>query len=313
MSNGIFAHFHLKPGRRSPGDIFAKMVGAMTQWEEAESSWRSLKVFDGALDRCTLERYGSMTSGEMLAATRSVKNPTMSIWSDISFRCWHTAAGNPFQGLEGATVIARGEEWAGRYGDRRFRGAAEFTVWELAPFKLLDAREFGTAAETWNRHVEENLEILTAGIFRIIETLKPNSMKLYDGFGDFLPLNANMAYYRDEAEVIADLHFMAEIWERGDKEGGLLPLKNARTRRERSFLGALRGEAARERLWKAMTKALRNVDRVTAKTVRRVLDSGRFDYYAMPVGFTMLDHPGYMNSYLHDFFLAVLDEAGGPR
>ncbi|HVZ41610.1 MAG TPA: hypothetical protein VHI13_20185 [Candidatus Kapabacteria bacterium] len=307
MSNGIYAHFHIAPGKRTPSDIFSKMVAAVSSWEEADNEWKSLKVFDGALDTCVVERYGALTSGEVLAATRQCRSQTLSIWSDLSFRCWHTAAGRPFQGFEGSTIIARGDEWLGRHGaDRRLRGNAELSVWERAPFSILDVKEFGPEADAWNRHVEENLEILTAGIFRAIESLKPTSVKVYDGFGEYLPVNANLAYYRNEAEVLADLRFMAEFWERGDGTGQVPPLKFGYNRKHRSLLGALRNEAARERLWRSLTAGLANIGNVTERNVRDVLDSGQFDYYAMPVGFTVLDHPGFMNSYLHDFYLAVL-------
>lgn len=308
MSNGIYAHFYLKTGRRAPSEIFAKMVGAMTQWEEAENKFKSVKAFDATTEQYTIERYGTFSAGEMIAATRGVRGRAMSIWSDLSFRCWHTAGGRPFQGIEGSTLIARGSQWWGRHaGDHRLRGNAELTIWERAPFTILDVNEFGPGAESWNAHVEENLEILTSGMFRIIDALKPASMKVYDGFGDFLPLNANMVYYRNEAEVIADLRFMAEIWERG--EGRIPPLKNGYSRENRGVFGALRSEASRERLWRSMMRSLPYHANVTERTVRAVMNSGRFDYYAMPVGFTVLDHPGYMNSYVHEFYLAVLDAA----
>ena len=210
MSNGIYVHFHLKSGRRAPSEVMAKMVAAMSQWEEAENEWRSLKVFDGALDHCIVEQYGTMTAGQILAATKTYRAASTSIWSDVSFRCWHTAAGRPFQGVEGATMIVRGDAWLDKQtGDRRLRGNAELAIWERAPFKLLDTREFGSAANNWNRYVEENLEVLTAGIFRLIEALKPISVKVYVGFCDFLPLNSILSYYRSESDVVADVKLLA--------------------------------------------------------------------------------------------------------
>jgi hypothetical protein len=310
MSKGIHAHFYMPPGQREPCEIFKKMVQAISLWEGAGNEWRSLKVFDRKEESAVVEQYGSLSAGHLLSATRTYCSSSASIWSDIAFRCWHTAGGEPFRGFEGSTIIARGETWWGEHeGDSRYRGNAELAVWERAPFSILDIAEFGPDVMSWNSYVEENLEILTGGIFQLVDTMRPDSMKVYDGHGDLLPLNANMAYYRDESQVIVDLVFMAELWNNGDHARKIAPLKNGYSRRERGILGAMRSESARERLWNRMTLALAHVDRVTTADVRAVLNSKRYDYYAMAAGFTVLEYPGFMNSYLHNFYLDILESA----
>lgn len=310
MSNGIYAHFYIAPGRYAPCEAFAKMALAVSAWEGADNEWRSLKVFDRQRESALVEQYGGLSTEKILDTTVDFCSPTSSIWSDISFRCWHTAGGEPFRGFEGSTIIARGDQWWGSdEGDRRFRGNAELAVWERAPFSILDVAEFGPEVEEWNSYVEDNLEILTTGIFQIIDALRPESMKVYDGFGEFLPLNANMAYYKDEREVIADLQFMAEIWERGDTLRKIPPLRQGYKGRERSLLSTLRSETARDRIWHRMTEGLAYVDRVTESMVRSVLHSKRYDYYAMAAGFTVLEYPGFMNAYLHNFYLDILELA----
>jgi hypothetical protein len=300
----------MTPDGYAPCETFRKMIEAVSLWEGVDNEWRSLKVFDRTEEGAIVEQYGHLTTNHLLDATKSYCAPSESIWSDMAFHCWHTAGGEPFRGLEGATVIARGERWWGEHeGDHRYRGAAELAIWERAPFSVLDIAEFGPDVMRWNSYVEENLEILTTGIFQIIDTLRPESMKVYDGFGDFLPVNANMAYYRDEAEVIADLRFMADLWEYGDPLRNIQPMKTGYTRRDRGILGALRGEVAREGLWLRLTDGLPFVNRVTTAMVREVLKSKRYDYYAMTAGFTVLEYPGYMNSYLHNFYLDILDAA----
>jgi hypothetical protein len=310
MSNGIYVHFYIAPGRQTPCELFKSMVDAVSVWEGAGNEWRSLKIFDRKDENAVVEHYGTLTARHLTDVSKDYCSDTASIWSDIAFRCWHTAGGEPFRGLEGSTIIARGDAWWGRHeGDRRHRGNAELAVWERAPFSILDIAEFGPGAASWNSYVEENLEILTTGIFQIVDAIRPDSMKVFDGFGDLLPLNANMAYYSDEDQVIADLKMMADVWENGDPSRKIGPLSLGYNRRDRGMLGALRGELAREKLWSRMTIALAYVDRVTPAIVRDVLISKRYDYYAMKTGFTILEYPGFMNSYIHNFYLDILEAA----
>jgi hypothetical protein len=289
----------------APDVLVCRMAEVFAGWPQAGAEFRGLKVLRLNRHQTVKEVAPQLRAAEVCAAARGHGDANELVSTRSSFRCWRFHAGSPKPGSVGLWLEAWGPEWSvHNHEDRRIGGEAALSVFDVGPFvALVDA---APQQADVNPRVEENLDSLTALIFRLVEALAPRSVKVFSAQGLYLPINAHLLYLRDEAVVLDDLSLMAQAWNDGLPAHHTAPLVEARPDDMGNAFHGWRTFERREQLWRELSSLLPHAAGVTADDVRAVLRSNRFDTFTMPVGVTVLEYPHFMNAFLDQFYLDVL-------
>lgn len=289
-----------------PSRLFTQMVESVAAWHEG-ARWQGLRV-TAAPQRETIYRDDSLldTQGLLSAAVR-FEERSQQLSSRTSFPCWRFQGRKAEIGSSLAWVEAWGDDYGRAHGEdvRRVWGSASFTIADCGPYcALVDSTDVGAAAV--NERVEENLDRLTKLMFRIVETCRPASLKVFTDQGAFLPFNAHLAYYASEDRLLQDIRLVTDVWRHGLPGHQLPPLGDIDDGRSIAFHW-WRSDEARRQLMTALGARLSQVDAIKVIDVQRVLASGEFDNYSMSPGFMVLEFPHFLNAFLDRFFLKLLD------
>ena len=308
MSTEIIARFYFDKGKPSPPEVLCQLARAFAAWPQASGHFEGLKVISGDLHTVSSRIEGRFSNESLCHLTSQIAFSSEDILSTVtSFRCWRFASGLPEPGSVAVIIEAWGETWARRnHEDNRLGGHAALSVMDCGPFCALVDTVENPSRDSINAKVEENLDALTGLFFRMIEALKPSSMKVFTDQGLYLPFNAHFAYYQDEARVLDDVALIADVWERGLPGHHIGPLKNHRPDDMGPAFHGWRNKSQQQNLWEELSTLLPYAHALTSDDVRQALVSGRFDTYDMPAGFTVLDYPHFINSFLDRFFIELL-------
>ncbi len=292
-----------------PDALACGMAEVFATWPQSSSEHRGLKVLRSDRRTAVIEAAQRLSAAEVCAAARGHGGADELLSWRSSFSCWRFHGGSPKAGSVGLWLEAWGPEWGVRnHEDRRIGGEAALSVFDVGPFvAIVDP---GPQVADVNPRVEENLDAVTALIFRLVEELAPRSVKVFSEPGLYLPFNAHLLYLRDEAVVLDDLSLMRQVWSGGLPAHHTGPLVEAHPDDMRYAFHGWRTSEQRKRLWRELSSLLPRAAAVTVDHVRNVLDSSRFDTFTMPVGVTVLEYPHFMNGFLDRFYLEVLAAAG---
>ncbi|MEV6825318.1 hypothetical protein [Amycolatopsis sp. NPDC051102] len=291
-----------------PGELVCRLAEVFAGWPQASAEFRGLKVLKSDRHTKVGETASPLSTAGLCAAAHDHGAADELFSTRSSFSCWRFPRGTPEPGSAGVWLEAWGPEWTVRnHEDRAIGGEAALSVFDVRPFvALLDP---GPHEAQVNPRVEENLDALTALVFRLVEALTPRSIKVFSAHGLYLPTNAHLLYLRDEEVVLDDLALLARAWTDGLPAHHTGPLAEARPDDMANGFHSWRTAEQRERLWQELSSLLPRAAAVTAENVRTVLKSNRFDTFTMPVGVTVLDYPHFMNAFLDRFYLEVLAAA----
>lgn len=286
--------------------VFAQMVEAISTWGESNAPWQGLRV-SGPQRQVIHRRDEEMQSDAVIADAARFGDGSQQLSSRISFRCWRFHGRTAELGSSLAWVEAWSDGYAQVRGEdaRRIWGSAAFTIADCGPFCAEIAAEDAATAAV-NERVADNLERLTALIFRIVETVKPASLKVFTDQGAYLPFNAHLAYYASEARVLEDLRLINHVWHQGLPGHQIPPFESIVDGKSVAFHW-WRNDEQRRKLAAAIGGRLVRANDVDEDDVRRVVASGNFDTYSAPTGFVLLDYPYFMNAFLDRFFITLLE------
>lgn len=312
MSTEIVAKFYFEDERvPSAEDTICRMAHVLDEWPERNGEFYGFKVLARNRHTVTIRNDRDLSADELCRCVAGHSTADALLSTATSIRCWRFGEGRPEYGSVGVSLEAWGEAWRTyHYEHPRLGGDAALWVLNCGPFCTpIDAAE--EAHREINRHVEENLDMLTGLFFRLVEALNPWSMKVFTDEGLYLPVNAHLAYYRDVAGVLKDIELMAEVWERGLPRHHIGPILHHRADDIKRSFHSWRSPSQQEKLWQSLGTLLPQRIGLSPDTVRNVLATGRFDTYTMPAGFAVLEYPDFLNAFLDRFYLAVLAAARG--
>lgn len=291
----------------APARVFAQLVEAVAAWHEDTPRWQGLRVTSGPQREVVHRDDAVLDTRDLISAAARFDARSQQISSRTSFPCWRFHGRAADRGSSLAWVEAWGDDYARFHGEdpRRVWGSAAFTIADCGPYcAIVDAADVDAA--TVNERVEDNLDRLTKLVFRIVETCRPASLKMFTDQGAFLPFNAHLAYYASEDRLLGDARLIAEVWRDGLPGHQLPALEDIADARSIAFHW-WRSDESRRRLMAALGARISRVDAIAAADVQRVLASGAFDRYDLSPGFLVLEFPHFLNAFLDRLFVTLLD------
>jgi hypothetical protein len=294
-----------------PDELLCRIARTFSGWPQASGELRGLKV--SRSDRHTVvdRREDTLTADALCRAAAGRREPTDMLSTTSSFRCFRFHEGRPEAGSVGVWLEAWGDAWTREnHEDRRIGGEAGLSVADCGPFCARLEISKDARRDEINARVEENLDAFTGLLFRLIEALEPRSVKVFSAQGLYLPMNAHLLYLRDASVVLDDLALIADVWERGLPRHRIAPLRSCPPEDLSAAFHGWRTPEQREALRGRFDALLPRRQALSTGDVEKVLASGRFDTFTMPVGLTVLDFPHFMNAFLDRLYLEVLAAAG---
>jgi hypothetical protein len=155
--------------------------------------------------------------------------------------------------------------------------------------------------------VEQYLEQLTQLLLSLIKTLDPASVVVYTGDGMRHPLNAHALWFPNRAAILDCLALIALLWRDGCPAWKLKPLVQPESVNDSWALHEWRTDEQRRTLWQRLADNIEHYTSVSSDTVDRVLSGGKFDFYEAGEGLLLLNYPYFMNGFVDEFFLALLE------
>lgn len=285
---------------RSASDRLTALVGAMDGWPSLHGPWHRFIERDERYKAVGVSTQGTMDSAELLGllgqagASRHVS--TGAVYCCQRFSGDHVSSGSIPLSLS---------SWPAGYmrRDRRLDGDAALVFDTVGPFCALLKPD---APPQVNKSVEKNLENLFELLLHLVEELSPKSVKAYTDVGTMIPINAHIAYFRDESDVLADLSLLQLLWNEGFASYNIPPLASLEPTAAQIDLHSWRSPAQRDRLYRALAELIQSTDRVTEDDVRAALAGGRHDFFQGRQGWMVLEYPHAFNAFLDRFYLDVL-------
>lgn len=312
MTDYIEFRFYFDAPRPQPDELLCRMARVLGGTPQVENAFAALTTYRRHRHTRELVSAGGLNAEQLCQEARGKRDPELGLSTNIAFPCWRFGDDDtPERGTVGIELESWGDEWlALHWGDRRVGGEAAVSLMRPSPFLALTKRSKSPQRDAINVKVEENLEELTQLFFRLIEELKPRSVKLYNSASFRFPMNAQLAYFRDESVVLDDLAWIAELWEQGLPSRKMPPLAQTPKEDVRYVFHEWRTSEMHQALRQRLGELVPRYKDVKVEDVQRLIGSGRFDNYTNEIGFTVLEYPHFLNAFVDRFYLELL--AGKP-
>lgn len=301
--NHYIARFYFKDAR-SPEEIFCSIAQALSQWEPASGKFSDFHIDRESIGNSVVSHRGELTLEDLLHAARGMNDPAYTLMADTTYRCWQKSEDG--KGMEQRESLLSIFTMGGDSHDLGVNGQVQM-AFRIRPYIKQDPRR-----DEFNQYVEKNLISMADFMISLAKRLDASSMKIYEEYMLNIPLNAHAAYYRDTQAVQDDLHFIAEIWERGLPAYRLGAIKNGNPEDLKDVTDR-RDAAWKDQMMNALNELLPIKAMPTAEDIRTVLHSRWHDYCNTNEGYVVLDYPFYMNNMLDGFYIEVLNQAAGMK
>jgi hypothetical protein len=290
---------------RSPATVLASLLDAVEWMTECSGVWRGLTVHGATrLRRLPAERSREELSGaELRELLPRLDGDDVRIAVSTGLVCWRfPGEAEPERLPMTLRVGARGSASRG-WGDERGEGVADLVLDPAWPFRAPG----GTLTPRDAAQYNDNRDLLVRLVEAVVATCAPVSVRVHTDVSPPLPFDAHLLYYRDPATVLADLRWIAELWERGEASRRIPPLRDVpedqlwrelHEWRPRSTLPAVRAGLGR-------TVAV--LDDVGPSQVEAVLVAGSCPARRLGEGFLVLGGEAFVDGFVDPFFSELAD------
>ena len=296
--------------QRSPATLLAGLTAAAEQLEECSGVWRRFTVHGPSHQVRPQPRRdrGELGGPELRALLPRLDGDDVRIAASTGLVCWRfPGEPQPERMPMSLRVAARGRALTG-WGDERGEGLAELVLDPVWPFRTPGGRVGPAEAARY----ADNRDLLVRLVEAVVEVCAPESVRLHTDAGPPLPFDAHLLYYRDPGAALADLRWVAELWERGDPTRWTPPLRGVpepelprvlHPWRPRSTLGAVRA---------GLGRAVAVLEDVGPEQVEGVLTAGSCPVRRLGEGFLVLGGEAFVDGFVDPFFSELADLVEPP-
>ncbi|MGB1252492.1 MAG: hypothetical protein ACPG8W_17890 [Candidatus Promineifilaceae bacterium] len=310
MGTNIDARIWVSDGLK-PNERFIKLVECVAKWPQVDAVWTGIRIIDRTPAHVILKHYDALDTDSLKTLVAAHDGAGHHISITIRFRCWRFVKGEPKSGYAHLRLASWGEEYVSAMGrDYRFEGNASISIIRAGPYvALLDSYRGPVDRVAVNEKVEENLAQWTELLFMLIDSIRPKTVKVYTDSGEFININAHMAYFRSAQDVLDDFSFLDELWQTGSPTHRLPPLNAMPAKKAQFVYHPWRSKSQQSEVDNRLRKLIPNVRKLNATHIENALASQFLDYYTIPTGFLLLEYPHTFNAFLDRFYLYVLEQA----
>ncbi|MCG8417540.1 MAG: hypothetical protein MJE77_06295 [Proteobacteria bacterium] len=255
----------------------------------------------------TQQLDGRLSGSELAERLPELKGDGLHLSTRIAAPCWRFPGETATKG----SIILWVECWERSYAtqdgrDYDVEGDAALMFESVGPFCALLSPGDHPNFDKVNRRVEDNLERLLDLLMSVANKLRPRSIKVFNDQGVYQPLNSHLVFFREAAVLLHDLHFLKRLWDEGLRGYNTPPLRESLSNLDRMALNLWRDEDAQLELLLQLKDRIDRTSQLDIGNIAR-LDWERFDNYEGDTGRIVLEYPDFMNSFLDQFYLALLD------
>jgi len=309
MSTNIEVKFFFNENY-DPNEIFSQLLRTISDWDSIVDPWQYFCVEEYEPFNYIQNIPKKIPSYKKIDTIINQYDGLHHRYSaSIPFNCWRF---NNYSAEEGYLILDL-RSWGPTFhtlkvGDLRLEGSASLTISTPGPFCALLSTD--SVSKIVNHYVEENLDKITQLFFLIVESLSPNSIKVFVDSGLFLPFNTHFAYYKDDLSIITDIKLIKDIWDGNlPQYESIASLKEYNSNVHDYCFHTWREEEQRKKIWYKISSALQNSKKDTKKNIlNKVIKSEIFDFYKMKNGICILDYPYFFNNFLDNFYIWVMEE-----
>lgn len=292
------------------GDRANELVEVVERWTRAAEPWRAIRIHDGDAAHDVRQANETSHRNEVAGVLAGRRGAMLRVSLRTAVECWRFQGLTPSKGFVPLWLESWGRDHAGSGGrDYEIEGDAALTLGSAGPYCAMQSPVPSPDIDRVNEHVEENLERLLALLLDVASTLRPTAMKVFTDQGVYQPLNAHAIFFRDAEALLRDVRLLDRLWNQGLPGYQTAALHESRTTLDREMLHTWRDEAKQRALIEGLARVIHRARDVTAADVERI-DWARFDNYEGDAGRLVLDYPHFVNSFVDDFYLELLEGTG---
>jgi hypothetical protein len=296
----------------STSERFEKTLGAFESWRGGQVEWTSAVLRKAVPGNKIKSLEGPLTTAQVLGLFPEDTTEDYYITAYSYMPCWRFSK----EGISDEFVPIALSGWGNNYGtgfnfDRRFEGQAQFSVLNSGPFfGVMDRESQDFLPTEQNAKVEENLERLMEVLQTITLHAEPTVwMAFSDEGSSYLPLNAHAAWFENPAKLLQVVQAFKADLSAVNASQRLQPIESLDELRGTGYGHSFRAGAAEAQILKRLQKIATSPKAAHAMALDEVLNKGKYDFYEFEEGLILLDFPFFLNSFLDEFVLDLLEQA----
>lgn len=290
----------------SPGERLLQSIDVVESRSNGAHEWKGLVICD-ASSRELLRSPGALSRAAIAKIVAEHPSPALHFSTRTTVSCWR------FKGLEASRefVPLWVESWGRAYAtsggrDWDVEGDATLALGDVGPYCALVDGTDAPGVQQVNERVEENLEQLLDLVLDTANALQPSSMKGFSALALYHPLNAHFTFFRDVFALDRDLRFIRRLWEAGLPGYRTPPLRESQSELDRMAFHPWRDDNRQRALVARLASAVGHI-RPLGNMDMAGRWSDRFDYFEGAAGRLVLEYPHFMNAFVDDFYLELMD------
>jgi hypothetical protein len=297
----------------NPAQGIASMLQVFEKWSGGEINWESANVRQHFPVNEIASLGAHPSASRLLEALKRHDSSDLKINVYGSFPCWRFSEGEPISGAIPVAIACWGKDYGKKMEDwdTSMQGHAQFCLLNSRPFFGVlhsDTQEF--PFHDLNAKIQENLDSLLQLLQIFISDLHPLQWLAFSDDGStYLPIHAHAGWFATQHQLLQVANIFMDILKRGDARNGIPPIASLSVPSLRDYLNSMLPKDRSMELFQRMKAIAAMQASANEGGLQRLLDSKKFDYFDYQSGLILLDFPFFLNAFLDEFFLALLEES----
>ncbi|MBL8930810.1 MAG: hypothetical protein JNL54_11855 [Kineosporiaceae bacterium] len=289
---------------RSPASVLASLLDAVERMPECSGTWKNLSLDGPSRGRRPVrDPRDVMSSDELRALIPRLDGPEVRIAVSTGLMCWRFPGEPEPERLPMPLRLgARGPGFRG-WGDERGEGVAQLVLDPVWPFRTpggsVDPRDVA--------QYDDNRALLVRLVEAVVTTCAPVSVRVHSDVSAPLPFDAHLLYYRDPAAALADLAWIAELWEHGEPSRRIPALRDVPDDQLWRELHEWRARSTLPAVRTRLGRTVSVLEDVGPAQVEAVLVAGSCPARRLGDGFVVMGGQAFVDGFVDPFFTELAD------
>ncbi len=281
----------------NPVNFFFELMDCISQEAFCTQKWQNFTIYAKNPGNDIIE-IDKITSKQILMSSikdiNIIDEIKMSIY--VPIKCWRFIGTKAEAAYMMMNVSVWGKDFGKKVGlDLATEGNAQISLLNVGPYCALIEND-NKAIQEINELVEQNLEKYLNFLLKLVSIIQAKKILTFTDTGKYNILNSHVAYYQNIEQIAQDIISL--------KQNFLSSKKNSRF-----TYHSWRDSVQQIQLdHKMQDSLLKMPDLIDHNIIKKVLQQGQYDYFENEQSLLILNLPFYINAFLADFYLAIIEQ-----